>query len=413
MHQLRFRWSAHPRRNIILVVAVVVVLVAFIFGATRVFGNDSATSTTRNVAVTSGTLQETVSGSGTIATSSTQDLNFSTSGEVTAVNVSQGQKVKKNQVLAEVDSASLSSQVAQAEASVASAESKLSSDEDAGASNAQISADEASLSAARSDLSVAESNLANASLRSPINGTVATLNLTEGQYVAAGSSSSGSQTGSGTSSNSTSGVPAVGGTTSNTSTTTSTSPQIQVISTGSYIVNLSVDDTQISKLTTGDQATVTLTGSSEKVFGTVSSVGLIATTSSGVSSFPVVIKITGNPTGLYSGSAAQVSIVYHQLNDVTQVPSLAVSADGGKKYVQLVTGDGTEEREVTTGVSAGGQTQIVTGLKAGDQVQVTVPVAVGGAQRSGSGGSGGFPGGGGSGGFQPPPGFQPPAGFTP
>ena len=392
---------------------MVVVLIALIFGATRVFGSDAATSTTRNVSVTSGTLQETVSGSGTIATSSTQDLNFSTSGEVTAVNVSQGQKVRKNQVLAEVDSASLSSQVAQAEASVASAKSKLSSDEDAGASNAQISADEASLSAARSDLAVAKSNLSNASLRSPINGTVATLNLTEGQYVTAGSSSSGGQTGSGNSSGPTSGAPNAGGSSSNASTAPSTSPQIQVISTGSYIVNLSVDDTQVSKLTTGDQATVTVTGSTEKVFGTVSSVGLIATTSSGVSSFPVVIKVTGKPTGLYSGSAAQVSIVYHQLNDVTQVPSLAISSDRGKKYVQLVTGDGTEKREVTTGVSAGGQTEILTGLTVGDQVQVTVPVAVGGAQRSGSGGSGGFPGGGGGGGFHPPAGFQPPAGFTP
>lgn len=322
---LRKRWSAHNRRNSIIVVVAVLFVAVLGYGATRAMGSTDAAATTRNVEATSGVLQETVSGSGTIAATSMEDLNFAVSGEVTAVYVTQGEKVKKNQVLAKIDSASLRTKVAQANASVASAESKLSSDEDADAANAQINADQASLAAARSDLSVVESNLSEATLRSPIKGTVSALNLVEGQYVSSGSSSTGSQSSSGGST----GVAATD--------TSASSAQVQVISTGSYIVNLSVDDTQISKVSNGDQATITLTGATEKVFGTVSSVGLVATTTSGVSSFPVVVTITGSSKGLYAGSTAQVSIVYHQLNDATQVSSLAVSQEGGKQYVQLVT----------------------------------------------------------------------------
>lgn len=402
IHQgLKQRWSAHPRRNSIVAVVAVLVVVVAGFGVTRAIGGDSSAATTRNVEVTSGALQETVSGSGTIAAASTEDLNFELSGEVTAVYVSEGQKVKKNQVLAEIDSASLRTQVAQASASVASAESKLASDEDAGASAAQISADKASLAAARSEQRVAESNLAGATLRSPIKGTVSALSLVEGQYISSSSAAAGSS------------QPSSGGSTNTSAADTSTStPQVQVISTGSYVVNLSVDDTQISKLSEGDQATITVAGTTEKVFGTVSSVGLIATTTSGVSSFPVVAAITGSPKGLYAGSTAQVSIVYRQINGATQVPSLAVNQEGDKNYVQLVTGDDVEKREVTTGVSAGGQTQVLAGLAVGDQVQIVIPAVAARSADSGGPGVGGLPGGGGSGGFPGGGSGGPPAGFT-
>ena len=397
------RWSTHKRRNTLVVAALSAVLIAATVGVTRAVGDEGTELTTRNVQVTTGSMQETVSASGTVAAKSTEDLNFSVSGEVVAVNVEQGDTVRKNDVLARIDSASLRAQVAQAEASVASAESKLASDEDADASSAQLNADSASLSAARSELAVAEANLASATLRSPIRGTISSLDLVVGQYVSAGSSSSGA-TASGGSTGTSSGA------TSPQTTSSTSSPQIQVISTSSYVVEASVDDTQISKLTQGDQATITVNGSTEKAFGTVSSVGLVATTSSGVSSFPVVVDVTGNPTGLHAGSTATVSIVYRQLNDVLQVSSLAISNNGGKKSVKLVTDSGIEEREVTTGVTAGATTQILTGLQDGDQVQVTIPAAVtGGARTGGQGespfGAGQFPGGGGL------PAGGPPAGF--
>ena len=61
-------------------------------------------------------------------------------------------------------------------------------------------------------------------------------------------------------------------------------------------------------------------------------------------------------------------------------------------------GGPTETRTVTTGITAGGQTEITSGLKAGEQVVLTLPAAFGGFNRTGTGGSGGGGGFGGAGG---------------
>ena len=54
-----------------------------------------------------------------------------------------------------------------------------------------------------------------------------------------------------------------------------------MVSTGSYIVNGTVDSTQVSQVKVGDQATITVSGSTTPVYGTVGSVGLLATTTRG------------------------------------------------------------------------------------------------------------------------------------
>ena len=62
-----------------------------------------------------------------------------------------------------------------------------------------------------------------------------------------------------------------------------------VVSTDSYIVNATVDDTQVGQVKVGDQAVITPSGSTSTVYGTVSSVGLVASSrlGSSVASFPV------------------------------------------------------------------------------------------------------------------------------
>ena len=98
-----------------------------------------------------------------------------------------------------------------------------------------------------------------------------------------------------------------------------------MIGTDSYIVNTTVDDTDIGQVAEGDQATVTPTGATTVDYGTVASIGLIATETSDVATFPVVIDVTGDPTGLYAGSTADVSIIVKQLNNVVEVPTAAIT----------------------------------------------------------------------------------------
>jgi len=180
-----------------------------------------------------------------------------------------------------------------------------------------------------------------------------------------------------------------------------------VVSTGSYIVNTTVGSTQIGQLKLGDQATVTVSGSTTPVYGTVGSIGLLATTTSGVSTFPVVIDVTGSPTGLYGGSSATVSIVTQELPGVVVVPTTAIQYSGNGTTVTLDSNGSKVTRTVTIGAASGGNTQVTGGLSVGDKIYVTKITFHGatGAGRSGlfgrtggGFGGGGFGGGGGGGG---------------
>ena len=81
-----------------------------------------------------------------------------------------------------------------------------------------------------------------------------------------------------------------------------------------------------------------------------------------------------------------MEITYDQVEDVVQVPSLAVTAEeDGSSTVTVRTEDGDETRTVETGLTSGTMTEITSGLEAGE----TVVMSFGGQS-----GAGGFPGGG-------------------
>ena len=174
---------------------IVVVLAGAGFGTYFGVRDDKAaavSATTTTQTVSTGTIRQSVSATGTLAPAHEEDLNFTVSGQVTKVAVTQGQKVTKGQALATVDSASLAADVAQAEATVANDQAKVDDDETNAASDTQLAADKAALTAAQNQLTSAKSQLAAATLTSPIDGVVASVNLTVGQTVSGGSSSGGS-----------------------------------------------------------------------------------------------------------------------------------------------------------------------------------------------------------------------------
>jgi membrane fusion protein, macrolide-specific efflux system len=351
-----------------------------------------AAPTTRTVAATVGTMRMTTSTSGTLAPAQQANLGFAVSGQVTAVYASVGQKVVAGQKLAAVTSAGLRSQVAQAKAQLAQARVRLSSD--AGASSAQRTADTASVTAAQSALDDATANLASATLTSPIAGTVAQVDLAVGQQVAASGGSGSGPSGAGGSAASGGGGTSGGGTGG----TSSGASSAQVVVIGdAFVVDATVDGTQIGLIRKGAQAVVLPQGATTPQYGTVTSVGLLGTATSGVTSFPVVVTVTGRPAGLYAGATAALTIVYRQLNDVLQVPTAAVHYGGGSPYVEVPAGSGTARRTVSVGATSGGATQITSGLDEGQQVVVTVTRTAPG--RSGPGGQTGTRGGFGGGGF--------------
>ena len=377
----RRRWVA-----VVLVLAVLAAGGGYWLSRTGTSSSAAATPTYRTVAAALGTIRESISASGTVAPAQQESLNFPVSGKVTAVDVAAGDAVKAGQVLATVDSAQAQATLAQAKAALADAQARLDSDTTAAATSTQLAADQSAVTAAQGQVTSAQDSLSSASMTSPINGVVASVALTVGQQVSGGSGSGNGGSGNGSSNASN----------SSNSSNSSASAEILVISTNSWLVNTSVDDTQIGLLAKGDQAQIAIGSSTTPVYGTVTSVGMIATSSSGVASYPVVVTVTGSPSGLHSGATATVTLIYHQLTDVLTVPTAAVHLGNGQPYVLQSKNGKQVSTPVTIGLASGGQTQIVAGLAEGDQV--LVPVIRGartGSTRTGTNTGGtGFPGGG-------------------
>jgi multidrug efflux pump subunit AcrA (membrane-fusion protein) len=399
---------------VIIIVAAVVVATGggIAWAATRPAADAQTTSF---ATATTATLKQTVSSSGTIEPAQQENLNFAVSGQVTAVTATVGQQVAAGQALATVNSAALAANVAEAQATVSTDQARLSSDQTAGASSAQVAADQAAVTAAQNSLANAQTALGEATLTSPIAGTVAAVNLTVGQQVSGGSTSSSSSGGSGSSGGAGGGggggfgggSGSTGSSGGSSSSSSSSSAQVVVISSGSFVVNASVDDTEVGQIKNGEQATIIANGSSQPVYGTVTSVAMLASSSSTVPSYPVTISVTGTPSGLYPGASATAAITVKQVTDAVVVPTAAIHYENGNAVVYQMSDGKQVSKQVTVGMTSGGQTQIASGLSDGDQVVVpSRPAGTGGATRGGTGATGtngrggGFGGGGfGGGGF--------------
>jgi macrolide-specific efflux system membrane fusion protein len=408
------------RRRVIAVAIVVAVVAAGGAGLGTWLATRTSTAkpvlqvSTETVAVTTGTMQETDSASGTIEPAAQANLSFAVSGQVTKVKVVAGQKVRVGQTLARVNAAALRATVNAAKATLSSAQARLTTDTSDAATASQLDSDQASVTSAKTQLATAKADLADAGLTSTIKGTVASVDLSVGQQVtgSGGNASAGTGGGgNGTGGNSGGGASASSAASASAAdaSSSSSSAQIVVISTDTYVVSTTVDDTQIGAVKVGDQADITPSGSSTVVYGVVSSVGLLASSSSDVATFPVTIAVTGTPKGVYAGSSASVSIIVKQLNDVVEVPTAAISySTTGKATVTVVTNGKHATQSIQTGEVSGLDTQVTSGLRAGQQVVERVVKfngTAGGGTRSllgGTGGAGrtGFGGGGfGGGGF--------------
>ncbi|KJE75478.1 efflux RND transporter periplasmic adaptor subunit [Ferrimicrobium acidiphilum] len=368
MSKTRF-WTFVLRGLVVLAIFGVGYLVRAV---TSPAGRSRPTRTGKIITVADGTAAQTIPASGTIEPATERTVSFATSGAVNAVNVAVGQSVTSGQQLATLQTAPLAATVAQDQAQLASAQAKLSVDEAAGAASTTINADNAEVSAATYSLSIAQANLGDATLRAPISGTIVSNTLVPGLQV------------SGT-------VNAAG-----------VAPGITIISPNSWMVEASVSDASIAGVTKGEQAKITPQGSTTTVYGTVTSVGLVATTTGGVASFPVTIAITGSPTGLYTGLPANIFLITRVQANVIEVPILAVHSLTSHPYVIVEKGKTKSDTPVTLGPIIGANVIVSHGLSVGQRILERIPSfakSLGVPGPTGRGAKRGAKGGGGLGGL--------------
>jgi RND family efflux transporter MFP subunit len=198
----------------------------------------------------------------------------------------------------------------------------------------QLASDQAAIDTAKATLIEAQQSLADAQLAAPIDGTVASVSISTGQTVTAGS----------------------------------TTDTITIINSGSYQVTSSLTSTQASQVKVGDTALVAVDGKNGTLTGTVARVGPVDASSSD-DTYPVIVALPAGSHGIATGSTAQVQVVRHEVVGTLSVPTSAVHVTGPKSaYVNIVQSGHLVRKKVTIGAIGGSSTQITSGISTGTSV---------------------------------------------
>ena len=267
-----------------------------------------------------GDIENVVSSTGQMEPVGTVEVGTQVSGTVERVLVDFNSEVKKSQLLAVLDTVTLSAQLRDAEAGLARVQAQwaqakadsarayelhakgLSSDQDLEAAKVSIAATRASLLSAESALDRARANLAYAFIRSPISGTVIGRNVEPGQTVAASFST----------------------------------PTLFIIAQDLSRMRIlaQVDESDIGQVDSGVPVKFTVQAYPDKEFaGSAVQVRLQPTTSSGVVTYTVVVDAENEDNKLLPGMTATVDFYVEQRKDVLTVPATALSLNPTEEMV--------------------------------------------------------------------------------
>ena len=150
-----------------------------------------------------------------------------------------------------------------------------------------------------------------------------------------------------------------------------TSHYVEVKSIDSLSMNLSVSENDINKIEIGDSVDITITATSEKLEGYITSISEVGTYSSSGSYFSAKVTFENNGN-LKIGMSASCEIIIEKAENVVAVPVEAVQTSDDGKYVVVVNDDGsTSNVTVETGISNDAYIEIKSGISEGTTVQMT------------------------------------------
>lgn len=322
------------------------------------------------------TLQNSITATGTIEAVTSVTVGTQVSGIVNKLYVDYNSVVKKGQVIAELDKTNLISELNTAKANLASTESNLSY-QSANMKRYQtlykkglVSADEyenallayrqakEQVASSRENVQKAQTNLGYATITSPIDGTVISKSVEEGQTVAASFN------------------------TPELFTIAKDLKNMQVIA--------NVDEADIGGVAVGNRVNFMVDAYPDDTFeGVVKQVRLEATTTNNVVTYEVVISAPNAGLKLKPGLTANVTIFTKEQANILSVANKAlrftptketVGKDmkivdcKGKNKVWTLNGNTLTAHSVNIGQSDAMHTQIISGIKAGQSVVTEIVV---------------------------------------
>ena len=357
-------------------IAVIVIVVIAVAAWALSGGKKEEEINFKEEAVKTETLQNSVTATGTIEAVTSVTVGTQVSGIVNKLYVDYNSQVKKGQVIAELDKTNLLSELNTAKANLASATSNLNY-QAANMNRYQtlykkglVSADEyenallnyrqakEQVASSKENVQKAQTNLGYATITSPIDGTVISKSVEEGQTVAASFNT----------------------------------PELFTIAkdlTNMQVV-ANVDEADIGGVKEGDRVTFTVDAYPDDTFeGTVKQVRLEATTTNNVVTYEVVISAPNADLKLKPGLTANVTIYTQERSGILAVANKAlrftptketVGKDmkivdcKGKNKVWTLSDKTLTAHSVTIGQTDGVHTEIIKGIKKGQKIVTEIIV---------------------------------------
>ena len=387
------------KKNMIILFSLVLVLAGVMI---RFFIKNGSNQKVviETVKASTGTIQNTVTATGTIEPTERVEVGTQVSGVVQRIYVDYNSTVKKGQLIAELDKTLLKSQLSQSQVMLQAArndvafqkknydritalyEKGMVSQEDMDKALYSYQQAVTAEEKAKADLERARSNLGYASIYSPINGIILSRAVDEGQTVAASLNA----------------------------------PTLFTIARDltKMEVRANVDEADIGQVQQGQRATFTVDAYPQKTFeGRVSQVRLEPQVVSNVVTYTITIDAENPEQQLLPGMTASITIYTREAENVVTIPSKAIrfkpdwdmmrdymkqhgisgekhsSGGGGREEWPGMTGQRPEMPKdkariwikqgqrlkpvrITTGLSDGSLTEVIEGLDEGTEVAIAM-----------------------------------------
>lgn len=328
-----------------------------------------------------GNIKQTVSATGEIASSHLVEVGAQASGQIKKLYVKLGQKIKKGDLIAEIDSRTqvntlntnraqletYQAQLASAQIALGTAEKKyarekalwakdatskeeLEDAQDALASaKATISELKSSIKQTQISINTAETDLGYTRITAPMDGTVVAIPVEEGQTVNANQS-----------------TPTI----------------IQLANLETMLNKMQIAEGDATKVKAGQKVKFTILSEPDQPIEAVLDTIDPGLTTMSQGSYSTSTDTTENAIYYYAralvpneqgklaiGMTTQNTIEINSADNVLIIPSTAIKKQGGKSVVRVQGADGqAKDQEITVGLKDSMHTEVKSGLKAGDKV---------------------------------------------
>ena len=306
------------------------------------------------------TLLEEVAVNGRIYPSKDVMILPKTPGKVSRINVEVGDKVSKDQVLFILDDEDIQKQVKQANAALNAANKsyEITSEQIKNAQinfertkelyekgaipksqyeQAELAASEKALEAAQAQVSQAQISydqlkeaLDNTIIKAPIDGTVASMNIDEGEFAS------------------------------------NAQPAMNLIDVDQLYIQINVTENIVSKIKEDQEVSISIDSLSKQIKGKIDKIHPASDPRTQL--YPVKININNEENKIMAGMFVKVVLQTNIRENVLVVKGNSVVEKNGKSYVYIVEDGNAVQKEVVTGLDVGLYIEIKEGLRENEKV---------------------------------------------